>query len=483
MCFIFAQFLSNFDGLYNIEKILLSELPFYLGGLCYLWIISVVLNFPILMMSGLSYGEFMAGRRFKEKYPVGSFVSLSRYSAHFFVGPCPKLMKYLFKDNIPRTLKPLGKLWVSITLIILLLGSLTAPIIRSLRYGGSITRVTKIFTLDDMKEMEKESRLSSQRLQFALKLPSSFFTDWILFPRFDLIKEEKRALLSSYLHIQSIKTANSGDLERSRKLNLSELLLSEFESHTHLERNNENLRADLLNLKGQSWSAASKEELRDLLSNSLTFGASLQGQIINQFYNGPFISGNLSLRAEIKKIIPLTKIDSFSFIKLGHHSFILFSGSFHKTKRYAFFSLEEKRPYVYSLSWQGSRLAMDHFMSLFFKKAAWQFSDDKDFWSYPSTPSDITVTHLMDMVIEQKLSTEHQNSLEVALYMYYFNLYKKALLENNVKLTGAPTIEIRKMDRVINLKKKNMTPVFIARWNSLVTNALSTNKKYFGVEK
>jgi hypothetical protein len=483
LCFIVAQFISNIEGFYVIENTLIEYLSLLIGGLFYLWLISIILNFPILLMSGLSYGELITGFRTREKYRVGSVLSLSRYSVKFFTGPCPRLMEKLFKDSIPLLVKPLTKQLNILVLLITLFVSLTAPMVRSLRYGGPLNQIVKSFDQKVISEMEVESRLSSQRLHLVTKLGESFNLKWNLFPRFDLIKVDGRSRISSYLQIQDLKTFETGQLERSRKLNFSKLLLSEFKSHSHLKRSNENLVSDSKNTSKSIWSAAGKEELKDLLSRSLTFGASIKGSIVNQFSNGPFVSGYYSLRSEIKKVVPLTTINSFSFVKLGRHHFILFSGTSHNSNRFAFFSLEEKLPYIYSFSWQGSEAIMDNFIESFFKRVSWEFSDDTNFWSYPSIPSDITVTHLMDMLIEKELSKEHQNSLEVSIYMYYFSLYKKALLENNTKMINVLISEVKKTDRVINLKKKKMTPVFIARWNSLVTNTVSHNKKYFGVKK
>ncbi len=486
IAFIVAELLSNLNGPYFIEKMLLSHLTTFIGGLVYLWIVSVFINTPMLLLTGLSYGEYISGLRVKSKFEIGSLIGLSRFSLRFVIGPCPRLAHKIFSNQVSIEPTVNKKKIAYVVFVLLLLTSLIAPMVRSLRYGGAIVRQDQSFTLNNTKvdgqDIEAELRLSSQRLHFVNKLEKSFFKDWILLPRFDLIKSDKSSILSSYLYILSKNTLEESYLERSRKVNISQLLSKAFKSHNHLTNQKENLQEDILKTKDQKWSAAGKEELKDLFHSSLTFGSSVKKHLINQITNGPFSSGHHSLRAEIKKVIPLTEIETFSFIKLGHHSFILFSGLFDKTKCYSFFSLEEKKPYVYSLTWNGAIDSRDHFMNSFFKKVSWEFTDDTNFWSYPSEISDITVTHLMDMLIEKKLSKEHQNTLEVSLYMYYFSLYKESLIASNEKIKNIVTSELNKTDRIIKLKKSNLTPVFVARWNSLVANAMSTNKKYFGVE-
>lgn len=486
MAFIVAELLSNFNGPYFVEKILDDYLFTFLAKAIGLWIVSVFINTPMLLLTGLSYGEYVAKLRLREKFIKGSLVSLTRFSLRFFLGPFTKLSIKLFKNKTPLDQGTSQSKLLYVIFIFTLLLCLIAPMARSLRYGGAINKKDQNFLIPvskSSKVLEAESRLSSQRLHLVTKLEKSFFQNWALLPRFDLIKNDKDIIISSYLNILNKKTLESGYLERSRKINISKLLSKLFNAYVHLTNHNENLKQDILKDKDQKWSAASKEELKDLFDHSLTFGSSIKDQIILQLMNGPYSSGHLYLRSEIKKVIPLTKIKSFSFIKLKHHSFILFSGLYGKTKRLCFFSMEEKKPYIYSLSWQGSDKSKDQFMSTFFNNVSWEFSDDTSFWSYPSKISDITVTHIMDMLIEKKLSEEHQNALEVSLYMYYFKLYKEALVKENIKMRNLIIVELKKMNRIIKLKKNNLTPVFVARWNSLVANAISNNKKYFEVKK
>jgi hypothetical protein len=283
------------------------------------------------------------------------------------------------------------------------------------------------------------SVMFSKRLYLKGEVTDHLDNLWLIFPGFKLTKKSGRNSVTTYLRLRSLNGELSAGYHRLHQVNWK--------------------------LFKKSFTVDNYIELKECLKQGeFTFGWTRACE---------------RLKIQLLKLMQMPQAESFFLTSLygKQHLFLLSKRSLASDLKFVrWINLESDMPYVFELSWRG---AGDELYRTLLKTIHRYFSPAL---TQTSDPKQIHVFEMMDLMMSKNVSIGTKERFEEAILAFYTGRVSKSLkVDSPVKITLIQE-ELRLINRMISLKKKDWNPIFSIRWESMMNAAMREDRKYFKVK-